>query len=127
MFLRLPAMNRSLNRENPYILIMMIAGKQIIRGVEEDKRDQRESQDMGPVKPATQMSATAPNTDVFTLLLHLPLFSASLPFPLNLWLFFVFPFVSNIPTSFFILFSTLTHFFPFHALLLQLLVFNVQH
>lgn len=74
----------------------MIAGKQIIRGVEEDKRDQRESQDMGPVKPATQMSATAPNTDLFTLLLHLPLFSASLPFPLNLWLFLYF---HSSPTS----------------------------
>jgi len=96
MFLRLPAMNRSLNRENPDILIMMIAGQQIIRGVEEDKRDQRESQDMGPVKPATQMSATAPNTNVFTLLLPLPpsflvlLFSASIPFPLNLCLLFYF-------------------------------------
>jgi len=68
-------MNRSLNRENPDILIMMIAGQQIMRGVEEDKRDQRESQDMGPVKPATQMSATAPNTNVFPLLLPLPLLS----------------------------------------------------
>ncbi|KAK7410134.1 hypothetical protein VNO78_00675 [Psophocarpus tetragonolobus] len=63
MFLSLPAMNRSFNRENPDILIMMIAGKQIIRGVEEDKADQRERPKMGPVKPATQMSATAPNTN----------------------------------------------------------------
>lgn len=38
-------MNRSLNRENPDILIMMIAGKQIIRGGEEDKRDQREREE----------------------------------------------------------------------------------
>ncbi|CAJ1973528.1 unnamed protein product [Sphenostylis stenocarpa] len=63
MFLMVPAMNRSLNRENPDILIMMIAGKQIIRDVEEDKSDQREREYMGPVKPATQMSATAPNTN----------------------------------------------------------------
>jgi len=49
MFLRLPAMNRSFNRENPDILIMMIAGQQIIRGVEEDKRDQREPRH-GPSK-----------------------------------------------------------------------------
>ncbi|KAH7572464.1 hypothetical protein JRO89_XS04G0260800 [Xanthoceras sorbifolium] len=32
MVLRRPAMNRSLNRENPRILIMMIAEKQILRG-----------------------------------------------------------------------------------------------
>ncbi|KAF1893509.1 hypothetical protein Lal_00001993 [Lupinus albus] len=63
MFLRHSAMNRSLNRENPDILIMMIAGKQIIRGGEEDKRDQREREKkMGPVKPATEMSGTAPKS-----------------------------------------------------------------
>ncbi|XWS72465.1 hypothetical protein CRYUN_Cryun02cG0042000 [Craigia yunnanensis] len=41
MVLRGPAMNRSLNRENPDILIVMIAEKQITRGGEEDKGDQR--------------------------------------------------------------------------------------
>ncbi|KAF7830478.1 homeobox protein ATH1-like [Senna tora] len=42
-------MNRSLNRENPDILIVMIAEKQIIGGGEEDKRDQRLGMMMGPV------------------------------------------------------------------------------
>jgi len=54
------------------------------------------------------------------------LFSASLPFPLNLWLFLFFSIHPQHPTPFFILFSTLTLSFPFHALLLQLLVSNVQ-
>ncbi|KAF2304354.1 hypothetical protein GH714_030407 [Hevea brasiliensis] len=48
-------MNRSLDRANPDILIVMIAVKQIMRGGEEDKR--REG--MGPQKPATEMSDMA--------------------------------------------------------------------
>ncbi|CAL0327129.1 unnamed protein product [Lupinus luteus] len=35
-------MNKSLNRENTDILIMMIAEEQIIRGGDEDKRYQRD-------------------------------------------------------------------------------------
>ncbi|KAI4337130.1 hypothetical protein L6164_015579 [Bauhinia variegata] len=65
MSLRRPAVNRSLNRENPNILIMMTAEKQIIRGGEEDKRDQREREELGPVKPAIQMSCTAARSNVF--------------------------------------------------------------
>ncbi|KAA8525174.1 hypothetical protein F0562_006962 [Nyssa sinensis] len=59
-------MNRSLNRENPDILIMMIAEEQIVKGGEEDKGDQysemreREGGGMGPLKPAEEMSGTAP-------------------------------------------------------------------
>ena len=51
MVLRGPAINRSLNRENPDILIVMIADKQIMRGGEEDKEDQRnrEKQQGGPL------------------------------------------------------------------------------
>ncbi|KAK6236752.1 hypothetical protein SCA6_012089 [Theobroma cacao] len=42
MVLRGPAVNRSLNRENPDILIVMIAEKQKMRCGEKDKADQRE-------------------------------------------------------------------------------------
>lgn len=62
-------MNRSLNRENPDILIVMIAEKQqIIGGGEEDKRDQRERVELGPLKPATEMSDTAPYSNLFPFL-----------------------------------------------------------
>lgn len=64
MVLRGPASNRSLNRENPDILIVMIAEEQIMRGGEEDIDDQRvrerSSKGMGPLKPATEISGTAP-------------------------------------------------------------------
>ncbi|CAK9180003.1 unnamed protein product [Ilex paraguariensis] len=62
MKLRGPAMNRSLNRRNPDVLVVMIAEKQIMRGNEEDKGDQfSEMRDrgMGPLKAATDMSGTA--------------------------------------------------------------------
>lgn len=129
MFLRVPAMNRSLNRENPDILNMMIAGKQIIRGVEDDKRDQRERK-MGPVKPATQMSATAPNTLPPPLLSCLFVFTL-LTFPLNLWLFYIFHSTSTLAHPSYSLFHLdFIHkplsSFSFHGFLLQLLVFNVQ-
>ncbi|KAJ6674214.1 hypothetical protein OIU85_013140 [Salix viminalis] len=58
MVLRRPAMNRSCNRENPDILIVMIAEKQIMRGDGDDK----ERETMGPQKPAREMSGTAPKT-----------------------------------------------------------------
>ncbi|KAJ6758351.1 hypothetical protein OIU74_025094 [Salix koriyanagi] len=58
MALRRPAMNRSCNRENPDILIVMIAEKQIMRGDGDDK----ERETMGPQKPAREMSGTAPKT-----------------------------------------------------------------
>ncbi|KAI4316538.1 hypothetical protein L6164_024514 [Bauhinia variegata] len=77
MSLRRPAMNRSLNRENPDILIMMIAEKQMITGGEEDKRDQREREEMGPVKPATEMSGTIPRIYVFPSLSPSPSLSRS--------------------------------------------------
>ncbi|CAK7353000.1 unnamed protein product [Dovyalis caffra] len=63
MLLRGPAMNRSCNRENPDILIVMIAEKQIMRGGEDDKERER----MGPQKPAREMSGTAPKN--YTVLL----------------------------------------------------------
>lgn len=50
MVLRGPASNRSLNRENPDILIVMIAEEQIMRGGEADKGDQREKGGDGPSK-----------------------------------------------------------------------------
>lgn len=78
MVLRRPGMNRSLNRENPDILIMMIAEQQIMRGSGEDKGEKREKEGMGPLKPVTQMSDTAPKSNVFTL--------ASFTF---VWLFFL--------------------------------------
>lgn len=53
-------MNRSLNRANPDILIAMIAVKQIMRGGDEDKR----MEEMGPQKPATEMSGTAPKSNL---------------------------------------------------------------
>ncbi|KAG6626325.1 hypothetical protein CIPAW_15G039900 [Carya illinoinensis] len=60
MGLRRPGMNRSLNRENPDILIVMIAEEQIMRGGGEDKGDQRQREGMGPLKTAAEMSGTAP-------------------------------------------------------------------
>ncbi|OMO86590.1 hypothetical protein COLO4_21045 [Corchorus olitorius] len=45
MELRGPGMNRSLNRENPDILIVMIAEKQKMRGCEEDKGNQGEERE----------------------------------------------------------------------------------
>ncbi|KAA0060995.1 hypothetical protein E6C27_scaffold501G001300 [Cucumis melo var. makuwa] len=54
MVLRRPGRNRSFNRENPDILIMMIAVDQIIRGCEQDKGDGTERKGMGPLKPATK-------------------------------------------------------------------------
>ncbi|KAM3710162.1 hypothetical protein ACB094_01G008900 [Castanea mollissima] len=62
MVLRRPGMNRSLNRENPDILIMMNAEQQIMRGGGEDKGEKREKEGMGPLKPVTQMSDTAPKS-----------------------------------------------------------------
>ncbi|WRX31800.1 hypothetical protein QQP08_024287 [Theobroma cacao] len=47
MVLRGPAVNRSLNRENPDILIVMIAEKQKMRCGEKDKADQRERERSG--------------------------------------------------------------------------------
>ncbi|KAK7835666.1 hypothetical protein CFP56_023315 [Quercus suber] len=64
MVLRRPGMNRSLNRENPDILIMMIAEQQIMRGGGEDKEEKREKEGLGPLKPVTQMSDTAPKSNV---------------------------------------------------------------
>ncbi|GLT97283.1 hypothetical protein SLE2022_148560 [Rubroshorea leprosula] len=61
--LRRPAMNRSFNRENPDILIVMIAEKQIMRVSEEDKGDQRD----GPSKACSRNechTATAPRSNV---------------------------------------------------------------
>ena len=66
MVLRRPGMNRSLNRENPDILIMMIAEQQIMRGGGEDKGEKREKEGTGPLKPVTQMSDTASKSNVFT-------------------------------------------------------------
>lgn len=54
MVLRRPGRNESFNRENPNILIMMIAVDQIIRGHEQDKGDDTERKGMGPLKPATK-------------------------------------------------------------------------
>ncbi|CAK9312466.1 unnamed protein product [Citrullus colocynthis] len=54
MVLRRPGRNRSFNRENPDILIMMIAVDQIIRGCEQDKGDGTERKGMGTLKPATK-------------------------------------------------------------------------
>ncbi|KAG6674396.1 hypothetical protein I3842_15G039000 [Carya illinoinensis] len=65
MGLRRPGMNRSLNRENPDILIVMIAEEQIMRGGGEDKGDQRQREGMGPLKTAAEMSGTAPKGNVF--------------------------------------------------------------
>ncbi|KAJ6698114.1 hypothetical protein OIU79_011616 [Salix purpurea] len=48
-------MNRSCSRENPDILIVMIAEKQIMKGGEDDQ----EREIMGPQKPAREMSDTA--------------------------------------------------------------------
>ena len=75
MVLRRPAMNRSCNRENPDILIVMIAEKQIMRGGEDDK----ERETMGPQKPAREMSGTAPKSN---LLPHHSFFFLSLSIPL---------------------------------------------
>lgn len=75
MVLRRPGVNRSLNRENPDILIVMIAEQQMMRGGEEDKGGQSQREGMGPLKPATEMSGTAPRSNVF---LSLFLFSAHL-------------------------------------------------
>uniref|UniRef100_A0A6N2NFR9 Uncharacterized protein n=1 Tax=Salix viminalis TaxID=40686 RepID=A0A6N2NFR9_SALVM len=63
MVLRRPAMNRSCNRENPDILIVMIAEKQIMRGDGDDK----ERETMGPQKPAREMSGTAPKSNCFPI------------------------------------------------------------
>ncbi|KAK9273676.1 hypothetical protein L1049_018486 [Liquidambar formosana] len=67
MMLGTSAMNRSLNRENPDILFVMIAEKQIMRGerrtkeIREKERKERERERDGPFqKPATEMSGTAP-------------------------------------------------------------------
>lgn len=84
MVLRRPGVNRSLNRENPDILIVMIAEQQMMRGGEEDKGGQSQREGMGPLKPATEMSGTAPRSNVF---LSLFLFSAHLF--LLVWLFFL--------------------------------------
>ncbi|KAG7029268.1 hypothetical protein SDJN02_07606, partial [Cucurbita argyrosperma subsp. argyrosperma] len=54
MVLRRLGRNRSFNRENPDILIMMIAVDQIIRGHEQDKGDGTERKGMGPLKPVTK-------------------------------------------------------------------------
>ncbi|KAI9378197.1 hypothetical protein POPTR_018G054600v4 [Populus trichocarpa] len=75
MVLRRPAMNRSCNRENPDILIVMIADEQIMRGGEDDK----ERETMGPQKPAREMSGTAPKSN---LLPHHSFFFLSLSIPL---------------------------------------------
>ena len=55
-------MNRSLNRENPDILIVIIAEEQIMRGGGEDKGEKKRErvEGMGPLKPATEMSDTLP-------------------------------------------------------------------
>ncbi|KAF9662325.1 hypothetical protein SADUNF_Sadunf18G0041200 [Salix dunnii] len=70
MVLRRPAMNRSCNRENPDILIVMMAEKQLMRGDE----DEKERETMGPRKPAREMSGTAPKkfSEVFVLFLQHP-------------------------------------------------------
>jgi hypothetical protein len=62
MWLRGPGMNRSLNRENPDILIVIIAEEQIMRGGGEDKGEKKRErvEGMGPLKPATEMSDTVP-------------------------------------------------------------------
>lgn len=77
-------MNRSLNRENPDILIVMIAEQQMMRGGEEDKGGQSQREGMGPLKPATEMSGTAPRSNVFLSLSFL----CALVFTL-VWLFFL--------------------------------------
>lgn len=67
MELRGPGKNSGLNRENPDILIVMIAEKQIMRGGEEDKRDQNERERDGPSKACRGNkwhSATAPCSNV---------------------------------------------------------------
>jgi hypothetical protein len=58
-------MNRSCNRENPHILIVMIAEKQKMKG----GGDGKEREIMGPQKPAREMSDTAPEINL------LPFFS----------------------------------------------------
>lgn len=119
MFLRVPAMNRSLNRENPDILIMMIAGKQ--------KRDQireREGED-GPSKAcnSNECHCTKHSSPLLSCLFSL--FYLSL---LIFGFFFHFPFNFNTgasPTPF-LTWTLNKHFLPFHGFLLQLLVLNVQ-
>ncbi|ONI33269.1 hypothetical protein PRUPE_1G413600 [Prunus persica] len=67
MGLRGPGKNSGLNRENPDILVVMIAEKQIMRGGEEDKRDQNERERDGPSKACRGNkwhSATAPCSNV---------------------------------------------------------------
>ncbi|OAY54092.1 hypothetical protein MANES_03G047400v8 [Manihot esculenta] len=80
MVLRRPAMNRRLNRENPDILIVIIAVRQKMKGGKDDK--ERVGR-MGPQKPATEMSDTAQRVICF------PLLSFSL-FLLFVWRFFLY-------------------------------------
>ncbi|KAI5586257.1 hypothetical protein BDE02_06G201000 [Populus trichocarpa] len=72
-------MNRSCNRENPHILIVMIAEKQIMKG----GGDGKGREIMGPQKPAREMSDTAPEINLlpfFSLhVLFLLLCGSSLP------------------------------------------------
>lgn len=68
-------MNRSCNRENPHILIVMIAEKQIMKG----GGDGKGREIMGPQKPAREMSGTAPKSN---LLPHHSFFFLSLSIPL---------------------------------------------
>lgn len=57
-------MNRSCNRENPHILIVMIAEKQIMKG----GGDGKEREIRGPQKPAREMSDTAPKINLLPFL-----------------------------------------------------------
>ncbi|KAL9400098.1 hypothetical protein Peur_009059 [Populus x canadensis] len=69
-------MNRSCNRENPHILIVMIAEKQIMKG----GGDGKEREIMGPQKPAREMSDTAPEINLLPFFsLHLVLGSLREP------------------------------------------------
>ena len=64
-------MNRSCNRENPHILIVMIAEKQIMKG----GGDGKEREIRGPQKPAREMSDTAPKINLLPFLsLHVLVF-----------------------------------------------------
>lgn len=86
MVLRRPAMNRRLHRENPDILIVIIAVRQKMKGGEDDK--ERVGR-MGPQKPATEMSDTAPKSNLLPSSLFLLVFTLCVAlFSLSLSLYF---------------------------------------
>ena len=88
MLLRTSAMNRSLNRENPNILVVMIAereqimkdpqGRSVFRARQRAQREEmRGGMGMGPQKPAIDMSGTAPPKS--KCFLSLSLYRVALP------------------------------------------------